>query len=956
MEDIRPTAKWANRMLRPLTSVYHRLEKHHEIVTTVLISKTREKTDAVPDAEQWIRPATKKGGPAATPMERGCSYEDDDEEPSDPAWIPGKPMNKRRIRHNYSTPGRGAHGVGVRRRSRLLIRSPEAPKTLPGAIEIATPLITGKIRGPLVESSPSLRMQLFQNHLLGGGDNGMGGSAEHRKTSGTKKSKFRPYHGSWKEGLDLSGDAGLVDIAHLLDHIFLKFLRNTRVAPSGPQGDGGQRGARSLLSMAMRRLPDFIAEEQRIQDEADEDCEVDMCDAYFTELEASYAPTGNGWQPLREAVRAQGIYLVSCMIQKRWITSLAACRLLEECLGQQELDAFESLQATMLAGVDAYHCPSTFDPPRPSGHCDDPIQILRSYYLRYPARDSYVFEELTRLLTRGAISPEWMVTTLWKKCVDKAIKSVSTEDRGYAAARRLIEAVILSSTGIYSPSSSKVLPLREKDNLVFGPVRSRGTRASATHVSGLSNDQSSCPIPIQDALSNLVSSLLTALCGMCIARSQVANADEKSAGLKAREMVNYLAFTVQGAVGDRMVTTELEHPTFHPLRRGYVLLADCTLQCGKSVTADIIYHSESVSRRNIESFFRASASRQDLVRELARLVSQVFHHSGHTQDRGPVRIPNEIRARVSQLAQLTSTMGIALLLGKVAAEAAMELAEKSLDPDDHTWAVEIQETVVSSQQDDGSQQSPSSGQSISSLYRWEDSIGEWVARTPAAKSRAITAAIAANPQVRRKGRLRVIACSTSSSSASSICSEKSISSVTSSAPSVSKKRPCASQDPSPRPFKKTYHTRSVERVVGKESDWSNTPDCSPCQSSSGAAHVPVAARTRTGLRDVLQKKLVGRGDETTAEAGNTSVGPISTVEVVIVNKSPPRSGHEATSKKDNIQSIKRRTRQSSILPKTSSRSSPRLSRRRQSAPVPVVRRTTMPCSQDDDSDDELSFL
>ncbi|KAL4970081.1 uncharacterized protein BDV14DRAFT_164287 [Aspergillus stella-maris] len=956
MEDIRPTAKWANRMLRPLTSVYHRLEKHHEIVTSVLISKTREKAkekEAAPGVEQRTRLVSTK-----TSVEPGCSYSDD-EEPNDPAWIPGvgKDMDKRRIRHNYSSRGRGAGGV-PRRRSRLLIRSPEAPKTLPGAIEIATPLITGKVRGggSLTEASPSLRMQFFQSNLPVSVDSGPSG---HRRPGRTNNSSFRPYQGSWKEVLDQSGDHGLVNIAHLLDRILLKFLKSTQVPSPTEQGRGGRRGARSLLSMAVRRFPEFIAEEQRIQDELDEDCDVDMCDAYFTELEASYAPGGNGWQPLREAVRAQGIYLVSCMIENRWITSLAACRLLEECLFQQELDAFESLQTKLLASADAYHYPTTFDPPRSTGH-RGPVQILASHYRRHPERHSYVFEELTGLLMRGAMPPEWMVTSLWKKSVDKAIKMVSAKDSGYPAARRLIEAVILSSAGIYSDSGSVALSL-QKQQAQTRQARPRQTRTSVRHSSDLLTSQSSCPIPIQDALSNLVSSLLTALCGISIARFQAADANERSAGLKTREMVNYLSFTVQQAIGIETAAFETEILTLHQLRRGSVLLADCTLHCGKSVTPEIIYHSESLLERNIEAFCGGLASRQDVVKELARLVSQVFHYSEHAQEWSST--PKGIRARVAQLAQLTSATGVALLLGKVAAEAAMELAEKSLDPDDHTWAVEIQELAALSQQSVSS--SPSSSQVSTSLYRWEDSIGEWVARTPAAKPRAIAAAIAAKqqekPPARRRGRPRIIACSMSSSSASSICSEKSNSSVTSSATSVPRKRLCASQDPSPQPFKKAYHTRSVERVG---SNWTNARDRSPCQSSPEAIHVPVAARTRTGLRDVLRRQSVGQQySSVPVRTENIPVDPTSpttnTIEVVIVNKSPlvPEPSHAAASTEHRPIKRRGRPRGSSVIPRTTRG----LLRRRQSAPARVTRRrslrsTTIPCSQDDESEDELSFL
>ncbi|KAL5334047.1 hypothetical protein BJX70DRAFT_36121 [Aspergillus crustosus] len=944
MEDIRPTAKWANRMLRPLTSIYHRLEKHHEIVTSVLISKAREKEklDVLPVADQATRLPLR--------AEHGCSYPDD-EEPNDPVWIPGK-LDKRRIRHNYSTRGRGNHN-GPRRRSRLLIRSPEIPKTLPGAIEIATPLITGKIRAPFAEASPTLRMQLFEGHLAGASSTS---NPEQRKTGRTNNSSFPPYQGSWKEVLDQSGDPGLVDIAHLLDHIFLKFLAKTRVVSPMGQRDNSQRGARSLLSMTVRRLPEFIAEEQKIQDETNKGSKVDMCDAYFTELEASYAPGGHGWRPLREAVRAQGIYLVSRMIQNRWITSLAACRLLEDCLSELELDAFETLQTRILASVNAYHYPMAFDPPRSSSHRDDPIHLLGKYYLRHPTRQSYVLDEMTNLLTRGIIPPEWMVTTVWKKCLDGAIKSVSIEDRDYAAARRLIESVILSSTGIFSTCGSIVRPLRGRPKRGSRPGRPRETRASTTQQAGLMKENSPCPIPVQDALSNLVSSLLTALCGMCIARSQAADLEGTSAGLKIREMVNYLAFTVQRDIGDRPASLKTVEPTTHALRRGYVLLADSTLQCGESATAGIIYHLEPVSSCKIESFFRGLASRQELIKELARLVSQVFHHSGHANDRGPSRMPREIRARVSQLARLTSATGVTLLFGKVAAEAAMELAEKSADPDDHTWAVEIQETAALSQQDESSQQSPSSSQQYASLYRWEDSIGEWVTKTPAVKPN--TTHIAAKPPIRRRGRPRVIACSTSSSSPSSICSENTISSVTSSAPSVSRKRACASQDLSPRPFKKSYHTRSVERVESRESDWADFPDRAPRKLSPEATHAPVAARTRTGLRGVMQEKSPGRGE---IRAGNVPPGSISRLEVVIVNKTPqgqPQGSSHATPSRHLIRPIerRRRTRHSSILPQKSSR----ILRRRLSAPVRGSRRRTIfPCAQDDDSDDsddELSFL
>ncbi|PTU21725.1 hypothetical protein P175DRAFT_0434178 [Aspergillus ochraceoroseus IBT 24754] len=972
MEDIRPTAKWANRMLRPLTSIYHRLEKHHEIVTRVLTSKTKEKASAGLGTERARGPAKATALRAKCEQQQqqhqGLGYSDE-EEPNDPAWIPGgKKLEKRRIRHNYSSRGQRN---GARKRSRLSIRSPETHKILPGAIEIATPLITGKARGGVDElpsSSSSIRIQLFQNAVAHGET--AAGVEEQRKTSRATNSSFTPYQGSWKEILDQSGDPGFVGIAHLLDRVFLKFLRSTRVVSPGgfnsPQGSG--RGARSLLSMAVRRLPEFIADEQRIQDEEDESCEVDMCDAYFTELEASYAPGGNGWIPLREAVRSQGIYLVSCMIQRGWITNLAACRLLEECLSQDELDAFETLLTKYLATVDAYPYPTTFDSRRPPGHRDDPVHLLGVYYSRPGRRRSYVFEELTRLLMRQAVPPEWMVTTFWKRCVDSAIKSLSIEDRDSAAARRLIESVILSAAGVHSttPGSND---LRIRNLRPPHPVRLRDTRASTAQTSAPVEEQSPCPIPIQDALSNLVASLMTALCGMCMARSQADSFKARTVGMKIRDLVNHLAFAVQRTIGLEPMTTEVEGPVFQPLRRGYVLLSDCALECGRKITAEMIYHSESVSRQAIESFFRALSSRQDVVKELAELVSKVFHYSGPPghHDRGPVRTPKEIRAKVSQLSQLTRTPGVALLLGKVAADSAMELAEKSLDSDDHAWALEIQETVVSSQREESLERFPlssqeESGRDRTGLYRWEDIIGEWVARTPPVTgSRTAAIDIAMKQRIGRPEQPRAIACSTSSSSASSICSENTISSVTSSAPSISKKRPSASEPSSPRPFKKASQAQSLQRLVGNEIDWRRIPGRLPLASlSAGSASndTPVAARTRTAQREMLQMRTLTAREHGTS-AMNNPVEPLSRIEVVIINKkntlSTPGRGFKDYHDRE---PISRRTRRS--LP--FSRTNIERSRRRQSAPATAAaatRRQTISSGSSprvEDSEDELSFL
>ncbi|EHA21117.1 hypothetical protein ASPNIDRAFT_194532 [Aspergillus niger ATCC 1015] len=929
MEDIRPTAKWANRMLRPLTSIHHRLQKHYEIRNSIADTKSKAKPDHHDSDRLRLQPNNKKTGP-----DPGCNLSD--EEPDDPAWIPGN-RGSRRPRHNYSNRGQRN---GARRRSRLLIKSPEVQRTLPGAIEIATPLITGTAPGP-AEATLSIRKRLFQNPIP---PVSAVGANERRRQSRTNKPSFPAYQGSWKEVLDLSGDPGLVDIARFLDRMLINFLENTRPAPAIHKHEQEGRGARSLLSMAARRLPEFIAEEQRLQDEAEPDEDVDMCDAYFTELEAQYAPGGGGWQPLREAVRAQGIHLISEMMQREWVPKLAACRLLEQCLEHRELDAFETLISGYLTTVKTHDYPTAFDPSKPAGHCDNPIYILRNYYSKAPERRSFIFDEMTKLLSRGAFPPEWMVTTRWKKCVDGAIRSLSIGDEDSAAATRTIEAIILSSAGIYPATDSLVA--RSKGRKVPRSVRLKDTRASVTKPTSVPKDQAPCPVPIQDALSNLSASLITALCGMYMARTQTSGVNDKLTGRKVRHIVEALSFGVQRAIGLVLSRREMEGPSFHSLRRGYILLGEWTLQCSENCTPEVIGQSDAISPENLESLCLSLVHQENAIKQLADFVQQVFRCCGHEREDDLARTPRKIRAIVWRLAQVTTMKGISLLLAKVAAETAMALAEVTLDVDDHAWALEIQEQAASSQQDRNAHHSAALARvpqtDVIRLYRWEESIGEWVASTPVAKPVAPRNDGASSPAAARaERRPSAIACSISSKSPSPEPSEEAASSVTSSAPSMSWKRERGTNDwrpPSPKRLRS-----SSRRMAAAGSLEPNS--------------APIATRARAALRDLPQAKnsalkktglQSGPITPSNSRADPTKVTPL--IEVVIIN--------QPVSVKPLIRtpSMARQQQEQQPPPPTlisspSEMQGPRRSTRTRPPPVERI----IPCS-DDDSEDELSFL
>ncbi|KAJ5092776.1 hypothetical protein N7456_008637 [Penicillium angulare] len=907
MDDVQATAKWANRMLRPLTSIYRRLEKHHE---TLAIIAAESKIQSQHEDTQDQDPETSQ------PADLQETYSGSDADEDDPVWIPGKKKpDQRRVRHRYSAREEKKTG---KKRARLSIHSPEVSRTLPGAIELATPLITGR-RWEMPSSAQS------QPPI-----------EQPRQSQNQEQQAFRDryslHKNPWQELINQSEDAGFVDIVRNLDRVLQNFLCNTRISRRGGSAIPAKprRGARSLLSMVMRRLPEYIAIEEEAQRELDEDGDEDMCDAYFTELESFYAPHGKGWKPLRQAVRAQGLFMVSTLIRNEWLTDAIICALIEKCR-HSEPDACESLLSTFLSTRTSCPVPVALKSTPDANSPGDAVRLLHKYAYHESSRRSYIFDELSKLLARGVLPPEWMATKPWTHWMERATISFSRGDGDCASASRLIEAVLFSAGDIVSSRSFKS-PRKRSIKHEIG----RFTRNSSVVLINDASLKRKCPVPVEDALSNQVTSLLAALCGMHISRSREFEYIENENGTEASHIVNYVSFSVEKEMDTKPLSKASTLSSHHLLRRGCILLADCLLQCNDAVLAGDT-QPVLTSTARIEECSDALISRSDLIKELALFVRRAFRCFGSTSNGENTYMGAEIRRIVSRLPYLTEAPGLAMFLGRVAVEAAMEFAESTGEPEDHLWAVEIQETTMALRNDKelslrsrGDMKAPKQNRG---LYRWEDSIGEWVARTPAAKP---------NPpstigRKRRASELSIqspcIPCSTDSSASDSDRLDKPASSVTSSPSSIGTTHHYEVPDTSPiRPFKRR-RTAPVVITHGEDSASESPSDRSASRSPSLE---PVPSHCRV-LRD-LSNRMPTR---------SAAQKPAPKVEVVIVNNKAPRPSpaqppSENVEKRVNRSMDRRRPGR------------PSLSKAR----VPIVvprRRSIIPCSQDD-SDDELSFM
>jgi hypothetical protein len=82
-----------------------------------------------------------------------------------------------------------------------------------------------------------------------------------------------------------------------------------------------QKGASSLLSMCLRRVPDYIRAEENWRKSIDEDDDTDVSAEVYEELEDLGSVHGHGWPGLREVVVAHGVSLIQEIIEDKLVST-----------------------------------------------------------------------------------------------------------------------------------------------------------------------------------------------------------------------------------------------------------------------------------------------------------------------------------------------------------------------------------------------------------------------------------------------------------------------------------------------------------------------------------------------------------------------------------------------------------------------------------------------------------
>lgn len=734
--DVLPTTKWANRVLRPLNSIVLRLEKHWKSTappdcknSSNSNNRTAQHNNTSPRKRTSLPGATSRGkfSDGGAQLSGSESSRDDSD---DPSWVPGQ-GTRRKVRHKYSSgnprvKGRFGGGVGG---GVSIFGSPESRRrSLPGEITIATPLIVGRTTRQFFAADEDKTQPFGEDQdsavsVSGGfGLKQKGAQDKHKEASTSRVNGFQDYD-DW-------GYLGIVDNIGTVFETFLRATSNKKPATT--------LGAKSLMSMALAKVSDYIEGEQKLHDESeDKDEEADMADVIFTEMEDFYGLPGGGWRPLKELVRAHGIRVICECVRKKWLSPQTTQRLIITSLRLSSHDAAESLFSALLSIAPNIDRPKGLHSCLFSSIYPGERTILSPYLDMVssgaPGHLSFFFREIRLLILRGVVPVEWMATESVKPFMNRAVQSISCGDENFSSSVEFLQAVVLVAAGIDTSiyrSTLASLRTTKRTRLRYGGSAGPGT-------SPLPNDISVSRAPpshLRTALNNTISSLVTLLSGIHISRFGVGAGGESS---PARDMITRLSTAVQQDIELRCSDSKSEFTALQSTRCSYILLGEY-LCLGEGFGNDARIHPGNSSLlSNFDSFIQTMSNRKDLLGELSGLVGQVVTCCGRAQGTDGF---DELKG-FSQI--LTSDnvdpyTSLKLLLGKIAVESTMNFAESTQHPDHHEWATHIQTEVAAYNLDQdisGDAECPTpSPSTLKTGFRWEDSIGEWVAKTPAANS------------------------------------------------------------------------------------------------------------------------------------------------------------------------------------------------------------------------------
>ena len=577
-----------------------------------------------------------------------------------------------------------------------------------------------------------------------------------RAPRGTSKN-LQALHGS--QASDSASSTGLSNQRFIagICKAFEALLRATNCEKANNHG-----GCRSLFSLCLRQIPNYITEEQRLTNHEDPENDIDVASEIYTDLEAFGSAPDGGWESLREVVRAHGVNLVGEAIQEGLIELTHSRHILSLCLGLAAYDEAECVIECMVALVR-----SRSPPPKdstvscsglshhtnkwnqshrlhPTSLTDETSRVMGAlkYYVSQTGRHGFMYRQTAGMLEDGILPIEWTSNKAMVNCWNGAIRSITQQDDHAQSAVLLLQIAVSKSYrwgGSLEKASPQVhdLRLRACEPTYVRPIlrSSKSAQAVETIVDSQavgSGEAGARPDEIDNALQSTFSNILTVLSAINILRSPKAGLDSSHPDLLSVAILRDMALEIRQVLELFAVTSSANRSWSVPAKSVCLPLLSAGLVSIASRKAGAEISPNEVL--DLATFASLPLSKESLgnagsfLGEVARFCDEAgpdvgFRFlQGMTQDLISIATSNFYDKPIRKLCS------------GIAHAAAFAFSEDTGQPKHLDWALDMEGTIIHTIDESPPvvvDKTPARVVMRKSGYKWEEGICEWIAKTPA---------------------------------------------------------------------------------------------------------------------------------------------------------------------------------------------------------------------------------
>ena len=495
---------------------------------------------------------------------------------------------------------------------------------------------------------------------------------------------------------------------------------------------------RSLFSTCLRQVPTYIAEEEKLMRLDEPDSDPAVSSDVYNDLEGIGPDPSGGWKPLREVVRAHGIYMIGSAIKKGLLGTKIARNTVNTCMRLGAHDEAQQIIIWMISASKPDENPVLDDAIHRLDRAKEAFTTINDFAIA-TRRHGFLYQQAANLLDNHILSLDWISDKIMIQCWNGVIQSLVRRDEYAAAGARFLRVVI---SKLFGKPEITIHPEAHDLRLHSRRVSHRSKLRSAITSQGFEGcfedranaaaaDPLSC-VSRNSAHSTIVK-VLTVMSAMSIL-------DQSSPVLPSQRSLS----PITTVLGDLAVVArrcfELESYSIDlPCTRGIdfeviflcLLAADISSLVSRE-TPSLNLLGDCTSLRGISAFQISTAT----IAEAASFIYSIARCYAQASSKDAVdclqeRV-NDLLTFVSSKKESKTMEG---LCGRVALATAFALAEDTGHLNHLDWALEVEVALkkeVICPKAPSFDKTPIRGKrKDENLYRWEEGICEWIAKTPA---------------------------------------------------------------------------------------------------------------------------------------------------------------------------------------------------------------------------------